>query len=409
MVVVVVFTRSIASLHSVTVTQLPDTPHTEPTLHDFPFDPSSLHPDIATLLFEFTRVFGIPQGLPPSRTQDHHIHLYPDSTPVNVKPYRYPQCQKEVMTQMIQEMLKEGIIKPSTSPFSSPVLLVRKKDGTWRFCVDYHALNAITVKDRFPIPIVDELLDELHGSTIFSKLDLRSGYHQILLSPTDTFKMAFRTVDGHFEFLVMPFGLTNAPSTFQATMNDVFQQFLRKFVLVFFDDILVYSSDWPSHLSHLRLVLQVLDQHKLYAKFAKCQFGLAQVDYLGHIISKDGVAADPTKLQAIQNWPTPRSISALSGFLGLSGYYRRFVLNYATLASPFTDLLKKHQFEWNAQAQSAFQALKSAMTTLPVLALPDFSLLFDVTTDASGTAIGAVLSQNGHPIAYFSQKMCTRM
>lgn len=369
-----IFTDSIDSIHSVSIHQLDTTPPCTPptdTLKPEIINTSSFDPTLAQLLKQYTAIFSIPQGLPPSRNQDHHIHLLPDTNPINVKPYRYPQFQKEVITKMIQDMLKEGIIWPSTSPFSSPVLLVRKKDASWRFCVDYRALNSITVKDRFPIPTVDELLDELHGSRVFSKLDLRSGYHQIRLAPADTFKTAFRTVDGHFEFLVMPFGLSNAPATFQATMNDVFRAHLRKFVLVFFNDILIYSVDWQTHLSHLEQVLQLLAHHKLFAKFSKCQFGVTRVDYLGHIISFEGVAADPSKLQAIQDWPAPHSLTALRGFLGLSGYYRRFVKNYAAIAGPLTDLLKQNAFQWSEQAQSAFEQLKHAMSSLPVLGLPN--------------------------------------
>ncbi|PNX93203.1 hypothetical protein L195_g016354 [Trifolium pratense] len=242
---------------------------------------------------------------------------------------------------MIQEMLAEGIIQPSNSPFSSPIVLVKKKDGTWRFCTDYRALNAITVKDSFPMPTVDELLDELFGAKFFSKLDLRSGYHQILVEPSDRYKTAFRTHQGHYEWL--------------------------------------------------------------------CSFGMEEVDYLGHTVSGTGVAMDKDKVQTVLAWPQPTNIKQLRGFLGLTGYYRRFIKGYASIASPLTDLLKKEGFKWTAEATMAFDKLKVAITTAPVLALPQFFLPFTIETDASGTGVGAVLSQLGHPIAFFSKKMVPRM
>ncbi|XP_061364978.1 uncharacterized protein LOC133308374 [Gastrolobium bilobum] len=320
---------------------------------------------IQQILSQFQDVFNSITSLPPDRPSNHHINLLPNSKPVQVRPYRYPHFQKTEIEKMVNDMLTNGIIQPSHSPFSSPVLLVRKKDGTWRFCVDYRALNAITIPDKFPIPTVDELLDELHGAQIFSKLDLRSGYHQIKMAPIDVHKTAFRTHSGHFEFLVMPFGLSNAPSTFQATMNHVFNRFLRRFVVIFFDDILVYSSSLQAHSEHL----------------------VQEIQFLGHIISAQGVSPDPSKIQAVKDWPTPKSVTELRAFLGLSGYYRRFIRGYATVAAPSLTYYLQ----------------------MPLDALPNFTLPFVLETDASGAGIGAVLLQENHPIAYYSRKLSKHM
>jgi hypothetical protein len=224
----------------------------------------------------------------------------------------------------------------------------------------------------------------------------------------DIAKMAFRTHDGLYEFLVMPFGLCNAPATFQALMNDVLRPFLRRFVLVFFDDILIYSASWADHLRHLQAVFTILQQHRLFVKCSKCAFGERSIAYLGHVISDAGVAMDPVKVQAISAWPQPRSARAVQGFLGLAGYYRKFVQNYGSIAAPLTALLKKDDFSWNDKAAAAFQALKAAVTSAPVLALPDFARPFVIECDASTYGFGAILIQDKHPIAYFSRPVAPR-
>ncbi|XP_042045728.1 uncharacterized protein LOC121792000 [Salvia splendens] len=370
--------------------------------------PTDLPPTILATLQHHIQVFSTPSGMPPRRLFDHKIHLQPNSRPVNVRPYRYPYFQKNEIERQVREMLDQGIIQRSQSPFSSPVLLIRKKDGSFRFCIDYRALNTATVPDHFPIPTTNELFDELGSAKYFTKLDLRSGYHQIRMQEEDVFKTAFRTHDGHFEFLVMPFGLTNAPSTFQAAMNTIFQPLLRKSVIVFFDDILIYSASLDLHASHLAEVLSILQANQFFVKLSKCSFCSTSVEYLGHIITDGQLKADSCKIDAMVAWPIPSTIKQLKGFLGLTGYYRRFIANYALIAAPLTDLLKKDSFVWSPAAEQSFCELKTAMTSAPVLRLPDFSRQFCVETDACDFGVGAVLLQDNHPLAFFSKKLGPR-
>ncbi|KAG6402647.1 hypothetical protein SASPL_134849 [Salvia splendens] len=342
--------------------------------------PTDLPALIRNVLQSHCEVFQLPAGLPPPRQFDHRIHLLPNTKPVNVRPYRYPYFQKNEIEHQVKQMLDQGIIRHSQSSFSSPVLLVRKKDGTFRFCVDYRALNTATVPDHFPIPTADELFDELGAARFFTELDLRSGYHQIRMHHNDVFKTAFRIHEGHYEFLVMPFGLTNAPST--ATLEE--------------------------HAFHLSEVLSILALHKFFVKLSKCSFCSNSVDYLGHLIMNGVLKADPKKIESMSAWPTPKNIKQLRGFLGLTGYYRRFIRHYAMIAAPLTELLKKDAFRWSTSTEDSFIALKFAMTTAPVLHLPDFNKPFYLETDASDVGIGAVLLQDEHPLAFYSKKLGLR-
>jgi hypothetical protein len=322
-------------------------------------------------------VFSETMPLPPHRDCDPGIPLKEGNKPPNIRPYIIPYKKKDEVEKIIKAMLADAKIRSSiNSPYSSPAILIRKKYGSWRLCIDYRELNAQTVKDKFPIPVIEDLLDELWGAKVFTKLDLRSGYHQIRMKEANIHKTFFRTYFGHFEFVVMPFGLTNAPSTFQALMNNIFAAHLRKFVIVFFDDIPIYSKTMVDHCSHLSQVLKILRGNCLSAKMSKCVFATDRVEYLGHIITKQGVATDPSKVEAIQNWNIPKTATQLRSFLGLTGYYRRFIHNYGVICRPLHALLKKDAFNWGPEHTVAFSALKSKMSNAPILALPNFSMPF---------------------------------
>lgn len=268
-------------------------------------------PNIQKILHEFDDVFAEPTALPPCRQYDHSINLEPGAPPINARPYRYSPAQKDEIEKQVHDMLQSGVIVHSMSPYAAPVLLVKRKDGSWRFCIDFRRLNKITVKNKFPLPVVDELLDELDGVACFSKIDLRTGYHQIRMREEDEGKTAFKTHHGHFHFRVMPFGLCNAPATFQCLMNAIFAKYIRKYVIVFLDDILVFSTDLQEHEEHLRLVLSTLREHGLFAKASMCSFAQSSIDYLGHVISKDGVATDAEKTSAMHAWPVPTTPTEL--------------------------------------------------------------------------------------------------
>lgn len=352
----------------------------------------------------------LPDGLPPSREVDHRIELFPGSSPPSRPTIRLSATELVELKKQLTELEAAGFIRPSKSPFGAPILFVKKKDGTMRMCVDYRALNRITIKNSYPLPRVDELFDRLQGARYFSKIDLRSGYHQIRIAPEDVPKTAFRTRYGHYEFLVLPFGLTNAPATFMHLMHQALRPLLDECALVFLDDILIYSKTLEEHKQHVRRVLDALREQKLYAKESKCEFFKHEVEFLGHIVGREGVRMMEDKVEAVRAWPTPRSVRDVRAFLGTAGYYRKFIRDFSAIAAPLSELTKDNiKFEWTAPHEQAFCHLKAAIAQGPVLILPDPSLPFVVHTDASGFAVGAVLQQDQgkglQPIAFLSKKM----
>ncbi len=363
---------------------------------------------VTRVLTEFKDVMPqeLPKKLPPKREVDHRIELVSDARPPAMAPYRMAPPELEELRKQLKELLDAGHIRPSKSPYGAPVLFQKKHDGSLRMCIDYRALNKLTVKNKYPIPLIADLFDRLGGAQWFTKLDLRSGYYQVRIAEGDESKTACVTRYGSYEFLVMPFGLTNAPATFCTLMNKVLHPFLDHFVVVYLDDIVVYSRSLEEHVEHLRQVFAVLRENSLYVKREKCAFAQREVPFLGHIIGRGRVRMDPSKIAAILEWEPPTKVTDLRSFLGLANYYRRFIQGYSSITVPLTDLLKKGRaWEWTDRCQAAFNRLKRAVTEEPVLVLPDFGKPFEVETDASDFAIGGVLMQEGHPVAFESRKL----
>lgn len=351
--------------------------------------------------------------LPSRRAWDHTIELVPDASPKSCKIYPLSPSEQDELDAFLAENLRTGRIRPSKSPMASPVFFIKKKDGTLRLVQDYRALNAMTIKNRYPLPLIPDLIRQLRDAKYFTKLDVRWGYNNVRIKHGDEWKAAFRTTRGLFEPLVMFFGLTNSPSTFQAMMNDIFSDLVAEGVVcVYLDDILIYTKSREEHRRVLRVVLERLQAHKLFLKPEKCEFERERIEYLGLIISKGKVEMDPVKVAGVAEWPAPRNKKEVQSFLRFTNFYRRFIANFSHMARPLFDLTAKDvKWGWGSTEQIAFDSLKNAITSTPILVSPDDNRPFRVEADSSDFATGAVLSQQSpiddkwHPIAFYSKSL----
>ncbi|GJR48173.1 putative reverse transcriptase domain-containing protein [Tanacetum coccineum] len=308
-------------------------------------------------------------GLPPTRQVEFQIDLVPGAAPVARAPYQLAPSEMKELSEQLKELSDKGFIRPSSSPWGAPVLFVKKKDGSFRMCIDYRELNKLTMKNRYPLPRIDDLFDQLQGSSVYSKIDLRSGYHQLRVQEEDIPKTAFRTRYGHYEFQVMPFGLTNAPAVFMGLMNRVCKPYLDKFVIVFIDDILIYSKNKHGH-ERSELILELLRRRSSMPSFPNVKFWILRYRSLGHVIDSEGIHVDPAKIESIKDWTSPKSPTEIRQFLGLAGYYRRFIEGFSKIAKPMTKLTqKKVKFEWGDKQEAAFQLLKQKLCSAQSLAI----------------------------------------
>ena len=322
--------------------------------------------------------------LPPQREIDFRIDVVPGATLASITPYKMTPVELKELKLQLQELLEKGLIHPSVSPWGAQVLFVKKKDGKLRLCVDYRQLNKMTVKNKYLLPRIDDLFNQLKGVSVFSNIDLRFRYHQLRIKDADVHKIAFSTHYEHYEFLVMPFWLTNALAAFMDLMNLVFRPHVDRFVVVSIDDILVYSKNREDHDTHLRVVLETLRNEQLYEKLSKCELWLREMFFLGHIVSEEKIRVDLKKIEVIIEWKPPKNVKEVHSFLGLACFYRRFIKGFSMTAAPMTRLLQKNvRFEWSEKCQASFEKLKAFLIKTPVLTQPTYDKEYVIFSDAS--------------------------
>ena len=375
---------------------------------------NSCHPRLRRILEKYQDVLQdkLPPGLPPERSVDHAIEVEDGAKPPHRPLYQLSPAELKAAKDYVIELLNNGKIRPSKSPYGAPLFFVKEKNNKLRGVVDYRALNRITKRNNAPLPRSDEMFDLLGEAKYFSKLDLKTGFHQIQVRPEDVEKTAFNTKYGQFEYLVMPMGLCNAPATFQSLMNRIFYDCIDKFLVVYMDDLLIFSKDEESHLHHIETVFSRLHDHKLYVSPKKCDLWKSEIEFLGLIVGRNGIQADPRKVEILRNWPKPKSLTDVRSFMGLLQFFRRFIKNFSGIAAPLTNLTKKDQGiqKWDSRCDEAFQKLKNAITSAPILVAPDWKKSFRGHIDASNFAVGGTLTQldeNGKDriIAFFSRKL----